>query len=116
MTGCLAWPASEALAQQNYLVSDPLVIRNDYGYERLFARQVQFAELTTTRVTPDNAAYLHAMALRLLRFSPEPRVVEKIIDSALLLGLDDEARLYLDRLQAAYPEAHAAWLRARARP
>lgn len=30
---CLAWPASEALAQQNYLVSDPLVIRNDYGYE-----------------------------------------------------------------------------------
>ena len=30
--------------------------------------------------------------------------------------LDDEARLYLDRLQAAYPEAHAAWLRARARP
>lgn len=82
----------------------------------LFARQVQFAELTTTRVTPDNAAYLHAMALRLLRFSPEPRVVEKIIDSALLLGLDDEARLYLDRLQAAYPEAHAAWLRARARP
>ena len=44
------------------------------------------------------------------------RTASSQTDSALLLGLDDEARLYLDRLQAAYPEAHAAWLRARARP
>jgi hypothetical protein len=82
----------------------------------LFARQVQFAELTMARLTPDNAAYFNAMAHRLLRFSPEPRVVEKIIDSALLLGRADEAQLYLDRLEAAYPAAYAARLRARAQP
>ena len=80
----------------------------------LFARQVQFAELTTARLTPDNAAYFNAMAHRLLRFSPEPRVVEKIIDSALLLGREDEASLYLARFEAAYPAPHAAWIRARA--
>ena len=82
----------------------------------LFARQVQFAELTMARLTPENAAYFNAMAHRLLRFSPEPRVVEKIIDSALLLGRADEAQLYLARLEAAYPAAYAARLRARAQP
>jgi len=82
----------------------------------LFARQVQFAELTTVRLTPENAATYNAMAHRLLRFSPEPRVVEKIIDSALLLGRVDEAQRYLGRFEAAYPAAHAAWLKAHARP
>ena len=82
----------------------------------LFARQVQFADLTTARLTPDNAARYNAMAHRLLRFSPEPRVVEKIIDSALLLGREDEARHYLVRFEAAYPAAHAAWVKARAKP
>jgi O-antigen ligase len=82
----------------------------------LFARQVQFAELTMARLTPENAAYFNAMAHRLLRFSPEPRVVEKIIDSALLLGRADEAQLYLARLEAAYPAAYAARIRARAQP
>jgi len=82
----------------------------------LFARQVQFAELTTVQLTPANAAYYNAMAHRLLRFSPEPRVVEKIIDSALLLGHIDEAQRYLERFAAAYPTAHAAWLKSRARP
>jgi O-antigen ligase len=82
----------------------------------LFARQVQFADLTTARLNPDNAARYNAMAHRLLRFSPEPRVVEKIIDSALLLGREDEAQHYLVRFEAAYPAAHAAWVKARARP
>lgn len=82
----------------------------------LFARQVQFADLTTARLNPENAARYNAMAHRLLRFSPEPRVVEKIIDSALLLGREDEAQHYLVRFEAAYPAAHAAWVKARARP
>jgi hypothetical protein len=75
----------------------------------LFKNQVQFAELTTTPTTAHNAAQLLEQALQLLHFSPEPRVVEKLIESAALLGRNDEAVYYLERYRAAFPEAHAHW-------
>ncbi len=75
----------------------------------LFRNQVEFAELTTTPLTADNAAYLHAQALRLLHFSPEPRVLEKTIESAVMLGRDDVAVYYLQRYRAAFPKEHALW-------
>ena len=76
---------------------------------RLFKNQVRFAELTTTLVTADNAARINTMAHGLLHFSPEARVVEKLIDSAVLLGRHDEARFYAARYEAAYPEEYARW-------
>ena len=76
---------------------------------RLFGNQVQFAELTASTLRPDNAEYLHAMAHRLLHFSPEPRVIEKLIEAAVMLERDDEAVFYLERFKAAFPQAHAAW-------
>jgi abortive infection bacteriophage resistance protein len=82
----------------------------------LFARQVRFAELTTTEVTPDNAAMINAMAHELLHFSPEARVVEKLIESAELLGRDEEVQAFLARYQAAFPTAHALWVKTRAPP
>lgn len=75
----------------------------------LFQNPVQFAELTTTPLAPDNAAHLHALALQLLHFSAEPRVAEKLIDSAVMLGRDDEAQYYLARYKAAFPKEHAHW-------
>jgi len=75
----------------------------------LFPHQVQFAELTTATVAAGNAERLRALALGLLHFSPEPRVVEKLIESAVVLDRDDEALFYLRRYQAAFPQAHAAW-------
>jgi O-antigen ligase len=75
----------------------------------LFRDQVRFAELTTTDLTLENAAYLYALAQAMLHFSPEPRVIEKLIESATLLGRRDEAQFYLARYQAAFPEAHARW-------
>lgn len=81
----------------------------------LFRDQVQFAELTTTPLTAANAAELHAMAKQLLHFSPEPRVVEKFIDSAVMLGRDDEALFYLQRFRAAFPQEHANWAKQSAR-
>jgi len=80
------------------------------GDSWLFRDQVQFAELTTMVLTPDNSAYVHELGQRLLHFSPEPRVIEKLIASALLLGKDAEAAYYLVRYQAAFPEAHARWI------
>ena len=74
-----------------------------------FQDQVQFAELTTTPLTRNNAAHLHAMAQRLLHFSPEASVVEVLIESAVMLGRDSEALFCLQRYKAAFPEAHARW-------
>lgn len=70
----------------------------------LFQNQVRFAELTTTPLTAENAPRLHALALQLLHFSPEPRVVEKLIDSAVLMGNDVETQFYRIRFQAAFPD------------
>ncbi len=75
----------------------------------LFKNQVRFAELTTMPVAPENAARLNAMALDLLHFSPEARVVEKLIDSAAQLERHDEARFYAVRYRAAYPVEYENW-------
>ena len=75
----------------------------------LFADQVQFAELLTTPLTPANAAWSWQTAKQVLHYSPEPRVIEKLIESAVLLGKDDEALAYLARYKAAFPKEHALW-------
>jgi O-antigen ligase len=74
----------------------------------LFQDQLRFAELTTTALTVANAAHLHQLALDLLHFSPEPRVIEKLIDSATLLGRLEEAQFYRLRYQAAFPDNRAS--------
>lgn len=77
----------------------------------LFDDAAQFAHLTSLSVTPANAAHVHALALALLHYSPEPRVIERLIESAELLGLADEAQFHRVRYAAAYPSAYARWLR-----
>ena len=68
---------------------------------------MQFATLMLTPLTKDNAAQLNALAHELLHYTPETRVVGKLIDSARLLGREDEARFFALRYRAAYPEAYA---------
>lgn len=75
----------------------------------LFSRQVEFAELMTTELRADNAASIHRLALDLLHFSPEARVVEKVIESAVMLGQDEVAIDYLARYRTAFPADHALW-------
>ncbi|MEP6589429.1 MAG: Wzy polymerase domain-containing protein [Polaromonas sp.] len=75
----------------------------------LFPHQAEFAELSVTALSPETAARLHALALELLHYSPEPRVIEKLIESAVMLGRDDEALRYLARYRAAFPKEHARW-------
>jgi len=75
----------------------------------LFRDQVRFAELTTTTLTPENAAHVNALAKDMLHFSPESRVVEKLIESAVMLGDDAQALFYLERFKAAFPQQHARW-------
>jgi O-antigen ligase len=81
----------------------------------LFADQVVFAELTTAPVTRANARAMYAMAQASLHYSPEPAVVERLIESAVMLGLDDEALADLARFKAAFPKEHADWAQANLR-
>jgi hypothetical protein len=79
----------------------------------LFASQVRFAELTMTPVTAANAAAVHALAARTLHFSPEPRAIAPLIESALLLGREDEAAALAARFRIAFPPEYARWLAGR---
>jgi hypothetical protein len=65
----------------------------------LFRNQADFAELTTQTITADNAAELYPQAVRLMHYSPEARVVQRVIDSAKLLGHDEEAQTLTERLE-----------------
>jgi O-antigen ligase len=81
----------------------------------LFRSQVQFAELTTTPLDRSTAQWTFDTARNLLHYSPEPRVIEKVIESAVMLGRDEEAMAHLARYRAAFPKEHAAWARGNAR-
>ncbi len=66
----------------------------------LFRNQAEFAELTTQTVTADNAQQLFALASRVMHYSPEDRVIQRLIDSAQLLGQDELAQTLTERLKA----------------
>ena len=106
---------------QLYLHSErrsPLYSDNTFqkvSWSVFFSDQLDFAILTTRRITRDNAASTAEMAKSLLAYSPEPRVVELLVQSLSLLGRDAEARFYAERFQAAYPEEYSRWL-ARSQP
>ncbi|MCR6479082.1 Wzy polymerase domain-containing protein [Variovorax sp. ZS18.2.2] len=76
----------------------------------LFANQVRFAELTLTDVTPANAERMYEMARSTVHFSPEPRVIIKLIESAQLSGHSREAQAEIERFRVAFPAAYERWL------
>jgi hypothetical protein len=76
----------------------------------MFQDQVRFAELSITPLTLSNASEQYRLALEMLHFSPERRVIERVIDAALLLGRDRDAIYHLARYKAAFPDGYAEWL------
>lgn len=78
----------------------------------LFADAVDFAILTTTPVKPETAQRMYVLATALLHYSPEPRVIEPLIESAALLGRDDEVAFHMRRYRVAYPQDFDRWSRA----
>ena len=104
------WRVSQAYlppeARSNLWIGSPKdVARSSW----LFANHSRFAELTLSSLTRNNAAWTYERATDLLHYSPEPRVVERLIESATLLGRTDEAVEYLARFRAAFPGEYAAW-------
>ena len=95
------------------LADRPASLRQDtvrkVGNTPFFTDQVDFALLTTIELSPSNAGQVFGVANKLLHFSPEPRVIEPLIESATMLGLDDEAAFHLKRYRAAYPADYERW-------
>jgi len=82
---------------------DPIYSSNPLAYAKqswLFRNQAEFAELTLQALTASNAQAVYDQAQRVVHYSPEPRVVQRLIDSARLLGHDDEADHWALRLTA----------------
>ncbi len=82
---------------------DPTYSSNPLAYAKqswLFRNQAEFAELTLQPVTASNAQAVYDQAQRVVHYSPEARVVQRLIDSARLLGHDDEADHWALRLTA----------------
>jgi O-antigen ligase len=79
----------------------------------LFQDQVRFADLTTMDLDVQSALTVHDLAIDMLHFSPESRVVELVLDSAALLGRQDEIAFYSVRYQVAFPENYAKWIAAK---
>ena len=52
---------------------------------------------------------MYALSGKVLHFSPEARVVEKRLESALLLGHDAQAAILIARFKEAYPEEYRKW-------
>jgi hypothetical protein len=105
--GCLyaAWDYNRVAQIYRPATSRDATYRdNPMGHAKqswLFRNQADFADLTTRTITAENATESYALALRVMHYSPEARVVQKAIDSAKFLGLSDEVLKLTDQLDAA---------------
>ena len=69
-----------------------------------FGPAVRFAEVTTTSVNADNAAAVLAASQAVLHYSPEPRVIDKLIESAKRADRSDLARWHEAQKAAVYAQ------------
>ena len=67
-----------------------------------FTGALRFAVVGTSTPTPDNAQALLAASLAALHYSPEPRIIERVIASARLSGQDELAQWHAAQKQKVY--------------
>jgi O-antigen ligase len=89
-----------------WYAADPLGAAKKSAF---FQSQAKFAELQITPLSKESAPRVLELSSELVRWSPEPRIIEKLIESATMMGLDDLAMFHLKRYAKAYPAAYAAW-------
>lgn len=97
------------LPQGERLASYQTDTLNKVRHSLFFRDWVLFAQVVA--ITPDagNAALVLEGAQEALRISPEPRVIERVIVSASLLGRSDLVSLHSERYRQAWPEQYATW-------
>jgi len=75
----------------------------------LFVNEVAFSRLALP-VKSGRPQDQYALAQQLLHYSAEPRVIERVLESAQLLGRTDEVAFYKARYAQAFPERFIEWL------
>lgn len=86
----------------------------DYASETvIFQNQALFARLLLLSPDADNALIVNRISSYLLHFAPEPRVLEKLLDSLLLLHDHEQLRFHMVRFKAAFPAQYVEWERSR---
>ncbi len=81
--------------------------RLERGYTSyLFSNYVDYAVVTTTPVSPENAALHHKQSIRVLRSWIDASLLVNLALSSAMLGSHDEAALYLWRIREVSPAAY----------
>ena len=75
----------------------------------LFVNEVAFSRLAMP-VQSGRPQDQYALAQQLLHYSAEPRVIERVLESARLLGRPEEVAFYKARYAQAFPERFIEWL------
>jgi hypothetical protein len=75
----------------------------------LFQSHAKFAELQITPLTKESAPRILELSSELVYWSPEPRIIEKLIESATMMQQDELAAFHLRCYKRAYPSAYASW-------
>lgn len=75
-----------------------------------FRNWVLFAQVVVATPDPQNASVLLEAAQEALRISPEPRVIERVIVSAYMLGRQDLVEAHIRRYRDAWPKEYAVWM------
>ncbi len=68
-----------------------------------FQTTAQFAEYSITPVTADNAPQMLATGLNMLHYSPEPKVIRKVIEAAHRVGDEETAQQHKALMKVAFP-------------
>ena len=74
-----------------------------------FQNYVLYSRVVTTLPTIENAASLYAGAELLLHFAVEPIILERLIESAALLGKEDIAKQNAERYRRLMPDDYVKW-------
>lgn len=69
----------------------------------VFRATADFAEFSLTPVTPENAAHMLQTGLHMLHYSPEPKVIRKVIAAADLVGDTSTAERHRSLMKTAFP-------------
>lgn len=113
MAGYVGWDYFKVSQLYTPTAQRPEMFRSDtfakVGGSFIFSSQVIFAQVVTTDLTRENAASMLDAATLSLHLSAEPRVIEKVIEAAVMLGQDETAKWHMLRYQRAYPEDYKRW-------
>ena len=69
----------------------------------LFHPTADFAEFSLTPVTPENATHLLEKGQTMLHYSPEPKVIRKVIEAAQMVGDVQTAQEHQRLMRIAFP-------------